>query len=97
MKYYEELCLESYDQTKGGVYKKNPLPTPHQITFSANTDGLQDMMNKVMHQTMTDQAKVLANTIQNCLTEMLKKRAKGGYVGPAYFQQNQTPPVFQKD
>jgi hypothetical protein len=40
MKRYEELCLPSYGKTKGGVYKKNPLPTPHQITFSADPQGL---------------------------------------------------------
>jgi hypothetical protein len=28
MKSYEELCLSSYGQTKSGVFKKNPLPTP---------------------------------------------------------------------
>jgi hypothetical protein len=36
-------------QTKGGVYKKNPLPTPQQITFLADPQGIQDMMNKAMH------------------------------------------------
>jgi hypothetical protein len=55
------------------------------------------MVNKAMHHTIIDQAKVFANTIQNCLTETLKKGAEGGYVGPAYFQPNRTPPVFQKD
>jgi hypothetical protein len=84
-------------QTKGGVYKKNPLPTPQQITFLADPQGIQDMMNKAMHQTMIDQSKVLANTIQNCLTEMLKKGTKDGYVGLAYFQTKRTPPVFPKD
>jgi hypothetical protein len=49
MKHYEELCLASYGQTKGGVYKKNPLPTPQQITFSTDLEGLQDMTNKVIH------------------------------------------------
>jgi hypothetical protein len=44
------------------------------------------MMNKFMHQTMIDQSTVLANTIQNCLTETLKKGIEKGYVGPAYFQ-----------
>jgi hypothetical protein len=63
MKHCEELCLASYGQTKGGVFKKNPLPTPKQVTISADPEGLQDMMNKAMHQTMIDQAKVLANTI----------------------------------
>jgi hypothetical protein len=95
MKYYEELCLASYGLTKGGVFKKNPLPTPKQVTFSADPEGLQDMMNKAMHQTMIDQAKVFANTIQNCLIETLKKGEEGGYLGPAYFQLNRTPPVFQ--
>jgi hypothetical protein len=33
MKHYEELCLASYGQTKSGVFKKNPLPTPKQFTF----------------------------------------------------------------
>jgi hypothetical protein len=28
---------------------------------------------------------------------MLKKGVEGGYLGPAYFQPNQTRPVFQKD
>jgi hypothetical protein len=55
------------------------------------------MMNKAMHEIMIDQAKVLANTIQNFLTETLKKGAEGGYLGPAYFQPNRTPLVFQKD
>jgi hypothetical protein len=73
------------------------LPTAKQVTFSADPEGLQDMMNKAMHQTMINQAKVLANTIQNCLTETLKKGVEGGYLGPAYFQLNRTPPVFQKD
>jgi hypothetical protein len=54
------------------------------------------MMTKAMHQTMIDQAKVLANTIQKFLTEALKKGAEGGYLGPAYFHPNRTPLVFQK-
>jgi hypothetical protein len=29
------------------------------------------------------------------MTEALRKGAKGGYLGPAYFQPNRTPPVFQ--
>jgi hypothetical protein len=44
MKHYEELCLASYGQTKSGVFKKSPLPTPKQVTFSADPEGLQDMM-----------------------------------------------------
>jgi hypothetical protein len=54
LKHYEELCLASYGQTKGGIFKKNPLPTPKQVTFSADPEGLQDMMTKAMHQTMID-------------------------------------------
>jgi hypothetical protein len=61
MKHYEELCLASYGQTKSGVFKKNPLPTPKQVTFSANPEWLQDMMTKAMHQIMIDQSKVFAN------------------------------------
>jgi hypothetical protein len=95
MKHYEELCMVSYGNTKGGVFKKNPLPTPKQVTFSVDLEGLQDMMNNAMHQTLIDQAKVLANTIQNCLTKIFKKGVEGRYLGPAYFQPNQTPPVFQ--
>jgi hypothetical protein len=62
-----------------GVYQKNTLPAPQHITFSADPRGLQDMMNKAMHQTMIDQSKVLANTIINCLTETLKKGIEEGY------------------
>jgi hypothetical protein len=87
------LKVASYGHTKGGVFKKNPLPTPKQVTFSADPGGLQDMMT--MHQTMIEQSKVFANTIQNCLIEALKKGAEGVYLGPAYFQPNRTPPVFQ--
>jgi hypothetical protein len=63
MKHYEELFLASYGQTKSGVFKKNPLPTPKQVTFSTDPEGLQDMMTKAMHQTMIDQSKVFANNI----------------------------------
>jgi DNA polymerase I-like protein with 3'-5' exonuclease and polymerase domains len=49
MKHYEELCLASYGQIKSGVFKKSPLPTPKQVTFSADLEGLQDMMTKAMH------------------------------------------------
>jgi hypothetical protein len=97
MKHYEELCLESYGQTKGGVFKKNPLPTPKQVTFSADPEGLQYMMTKVMHQTMIDPSKVFVNTIQNAIIDALKKGAEGGYLGPAYFQPKQTSPMFQQD
>jgi hypothetical protein len=31
------------------------------------------MMNKDMHQTMINESTILANTIQNCLTETLKQ------------------------
>jgi hypothetical protein len=96
MKHYEELCLASYGQTKRGVFKENLLSTPKQVTFSANPEGLQDMMTKAMHQTMIDQSKVFANTIQNAIIDALKKGAEGGYLGPAYYQPKQTPPVFQK-
>jgi hypothetical protein len=54
------------------------------------------MMTKAMHQTMIDQSKVFANTIQNAIIDALKKGAEGGYLGPAYYQPKQTPPVFQQ-
>jgi hypothetical protein len=73
MKHYEELCLTSYGQTKGGIFKKSPLRMPKQVTFSADPESLQDMMTKAMHQTMIDQAKVFANTVQNSMIEALKK------------------------
>jgi hypothetical protein len=97
MKHYEELCLASYGQTKSGVFKKNPLPTQKQVTFSADPEGLQDMMTKSMHQTMIGQSKVFANTIQNVIIDALKQGAEGGYLGPAYFQPRHTPPMFQQD
>jgi hypothetical protein len=78
MKRYEVLCLASYSQTKSGIFKKNPLLAPKHITFSAHPQGLQDMMNKAMHQTMIDQSTDLANTIQSCQTETLKKRTEEG-------------------
>jgi hypothetical protein len=97
MKHYEELCLASYGQTKSGVFKKNPLPTPKQVTFSADPEGLQDMMTKAMHQTMIDQSMVFVNTIQNAIIDALKQGVAGGYLGPAYYQPKQTPPVSQQD
>jgi hypothetical protein len=97
MKHYEELCLASYGQTKSGVFKKNPLPTPKQVTFSADPEGLQDTMTKAMHQTMIDQSKVFANTIQNAIIDALKKGAEGGYLELAYYQPKQTPPLFQQN
>jgi hypothetical protein len=88
MRHYEELCQTSYGQTKNGIFKKSLLPMPKQVTFSANPESLQNMMTKAMHQTMIDQAKVFANTIQNSLIEAFKKGAEGGYLGLAYFQPN---------
>jgi hypothetical protein len=73
MKHYEELCLASYGQTKSSVFKKNPLPTPKQVTISADPEGLQDMTTKAMHQTMIDQLKVFTDTIQNDIMYALKK------------------------
>jgi hypothetical protein len=64
------------------------LPTLKQVTFSADPEGLQDMMTKAMHQTMIDQSKVFANTIQNAIIDALKKGVGGGYLGPAYYQSN---------
>jgi DNA polymerase I-like protein with 3'-5' exonuclease and polymerase domains len=75
MKHYEEICLASYGQTKSVVFKKNPLPTPKQVTFSANPEGLHDMMTKAMHQTMMDQSKAFMNIIQNAIIDALKKGA----------------------
>jgi hypothetical protein len=83
MKHYEEIYLASYDETKSGVFKKSPLPTPKQVTFSADPEGLQDMITKVMHQTMIDQSKVFVNTIQNAIIDALKQGAEGRYLGPA--------------
>jgi hypothetical protein len=97
MKHYEELCLASYGQTKSGVFKKNPLPTPKQVTFSADPEGLQDMMTKAMNQTMIDQCKVFANAIQNAIIDALKQGVARGYLGPSYYQSKQTPPVSQQD
>jgi hypothetical protein len=96
MKHYEKLCLASYGQNKSGVFKKNPLPTPKQVTSSADPEGLQDMMTKAMHQTIIDQSKVFADTILNAIIDALKKGAEGGYLGPTYYQPKQTPPMFQQ-
>jgi hypothetical protein len=84
-------------KTKSGVFKKSPLPMLKQVTFSADPEGLQDMMTKDMHQTMIDQSKVFANTIQNAIIDALKKGTEGGYLGPAYYQPKQTPLVFQQN
>jgi hypothetical protein len=46
---------------------------------------------------MIDQSKVFANTIQNAIIDALKQGAAGGYLGPAYYQPKQTPPVSQQD
>jgi hypothetical protein len=87
MKHYEELCLASYGWTRSGIFKKCPLQTPKQVTFSADPEALQDMMTKVMHQMMIDQAKVLASTIPDSLIEELKKGVEGVYLRPAYSNQ----------
>jgi hypothetical protein len=42
---------------------------------------------------MIDQSKIFSNTIQNAIIDALKKGA-GGYLGPAYYQPKQTPPMF---
>jgi hypothetical protein len=89
MRHYEELFLASYGQTKNEIFKKSPLPTPKQVTFPADPKSLQDMMTKAMHQTMIDQANVFANTVQNSLTEALKKETEGGYLGPPFFNQTE--------
>jgi hypothetical protein len=93
MRHYEDLCLASYGETKSGVFK----PAPKQVTFSADPEGLQDMMTKVVHQIMIDQSKVFTNTIQNAIIDAPKQGAEGGYLGPAYFQPRRTPPMFQQD
>jgi hypothetical protein len=49
MRHYEEFCLASYNQTKGGVFKKSPSPMPKQVTFSVDPKSLQAMMTKAMH------------------------------------------------
>jgi hypothetical protein len=77
--------------------KKNHLPTPKQVTFSADPEGLQDMMTKAVHKMMIDQSKVFSNTIQNGIIDAHKQGAEGGYLGPAYFQPKQTPLVFQEN
>jgi hypothetical protein len=46
---------------------------------------------------MIDQSKVFANTIQNAIIDALKEGAEWGYLGPAYYQPKQTPPMFQQD
>jgi hypothetical protein len=97
MKHYEEFCLASYSQTKGGVFKKNPLPTPKQVTFPTDPEGLQDMTTKAMHQATIGQSKVFKNTIRNAIIDALKQGAEGGHLGPTYFQPRRTPPTFQQD
>jgi hypothetical protein len=46
---------------------------------------------------MIDKSKVFSNTIQNAIIDALKQGAEGGYLGPAYFHTNRTPPTFQQD
>jgi hypothetical protein len=81
---------------KVGFSRRILFQGPQHITFLADPQGLQDMMNKAMHQTMIDQSTILVNTIQNCLTEMLKKGTEEGYVGLAYFQPGRSPLMFPK-
>jgi hypothetical protein len=76
---------------------KNPLPTPKKVTFSADLEGLQDIMTNSMHQIMIDESKVFTNTIQIAIIDALEKGAEGGYLGPAYYQPKQNPLVFQQN
>ena len=56
MEDYKQQCLRSFSINRSGeVIQKEALPAPRQVTFEANPDKLQDMVdNSECKQQLTD-------------------------------------------
>ena len=88
MEDYNQLCLKSFSiNWTGEVIQKEALPAPRQITFEANPDKLQEMVDSAINRALINQSGVLSNTVFNAVARTFKEgQVPPSYVGPAYHQ-----------
>jgi len=88
MEDYTQQCLKSFSINRSGeVIQKEALPTPQQITFEANPDKLQDMVDNAINRALINQDGVLSNMVVNAMARTFKEgQLPPNFVGPAYHQ-----------
>jgi len=88
MEDYKQQCLRSFSINRSGeVIQKEALPMPRQVTFDANPDKLQDMVDNAINRALIHQAGVLSNTVFNVMARTFKERQlPPNYMGPAHRQ-----------
>jgi len=88
MEDYKQQCLKSFSINKSGeVIQKEALPMPRQVTFEANPDKLQDMVDSAVIRALINQAGVLSNTVFNAVARTFKEgQLPPNYVGPSHHQ-----------
>jgi len=88
MEDYKQQCLNSFSINRSGeVIQKQALPMPRQVTFEANPDKLQDMVDNAINRALINQAGVLSNTDFNAVARTFKEgQLPPNYVGPSHHQ-----------
>ena len=88
MEDYKQQCLKSFSINRSGeVNQKDALPAPRQVTFEANPDKLQEMVDSAINRALINQAGVLSNTVFNAVARTFKEgQLPLDYVGPSHHQ-----------
>jgi hypothetical protein len=88
VKGFEDECLLTFGMVgrEGKVIKKTDFPTPRRITVTEDSAKFQEMFDQAMHHALINQSKVMMNSVQNAIYEMMKSIWTPGYTGPCYSQ-----------
>ena len=68
------------------MIKKTDFPTLRRITVTEDSAKFQEMFDQAMHHALINQSKVMTNSVQNAIYEMMKSNWTPGYTGPCYSQ-----------
>ena len=74
VKGFEDECLLTFGMVsrEGKVIKKTDFPTPRRITVTKDSAKFQEMFDQAMHHALINQSKVMTNSVQNAIYEMMK-------------------------
>jgi len=85
---FKAACLLSFSFVgrQGKVIQKGALPSPHPITITQDPMKFQELFDQAMHHTLINQSKVMTNSVQNAIYQMINSQLTPGYKGSAYSQ-----------
>ena len=85
---FKASCLQSFSFVwrEGKIIQKGALPSPRHITITEDPRKFHELFDQAMHHAMITKSKVMTNSIQNAIYQMISSQWTPGYIMLEYSQ-----------